>query len=124
MIQLGSSPFNGISSLLLFFFPLIILILPFSIYRNAKKNFESTPRIQEKINYEFTNEQIKISGESFTTELTWEKTYKVLELKNWILIYQNPRVANVIPKEAFGNNLGEFRELVRSKPFIKQKLKG
>jgi len=63
-----------------------------------------------------------ITGESFTSQLNWEKTYKVAELNHWILIYQNRQVANVIPKESFKDQLTEFRALIKSKN-INQKLK-
>lgn len=54
--------------------------------------------------------------------MDWTKIYKILELKNWILIYQNRQIANLIPKEYFGDNLHEFKELVKRKG-IKAKLK-
>ena len=97
----------------------IIALLPFSIYRSAKKNFSSSGRLQEKITYEFLEDAIRITGESFNSELTWEKIYKITELRNWILIYQNRLVANIIPKKSFGNSLGEFKEEVKKRAFIK-----
>jgi len=99
-----------------------VVLVPFSIYRGAKKNFLSYGRLNEKIVYEFKENGIIVTGESFTSELDWSKTYKVTELKNWILIYQNRQLANVIPKISFSSKLTEFRTLVRSKN-IKEKLK-
>lgn len=64
--------------------------------------------------YEFTNDKIIISGESFHTELSWDKTYKVLELNKWILIYQSRLAANILAKEAFGDQLDAFKTLVKS----------
>lgn len=100
-----------------------VVVIPFSIYRNAKNTFASHGRLHENITYEFTDNLIKITGESFTVEESWEKTYRILELNSWMLIYQNKHVANVIPKEAFGDQLTMFRKLVKGKPFIKQKLR-
>jgi len=100
----------------------IIAFLPFSIYRSAKRNFSSHGRLQEKIIYEFTDEKIRIIGETFNSEMDWEKTYKVLELKNWILIYQNRQIANILPKDSFGENLLGFKDLVKRKN-IRSKLK-
>gem|GEM_PF-690254 len=96
-----------------------VILVPFSIYRSAKKNFTTYGRLQEKIFYEFTQDQIKISGETFNSEFSWDKTYKILELNNWILIYQNRIAANIIPKESFGENLDEFKRYVKNKPRIK-----
>ena len=119
----GLSPFFPSDYVQLGFGFMLVVVYPFIIYTTAKRNFASQARIQERITYEFTDNTIKITGESFNSELTWEKTYKVLELKDWILIYQNRLVANIIPKEAFGDKLDEFKSLVRSKSSIKQKLR-
>ena len=93
----------------------IIAIMPFSIYIGGKKNFSSNARLQEKISYEFTDEKIKQIGETFNSDMDWTKIYKILELKDWILIYQNRQIANIIHKESFGDNLNEFKDLVKSK---------
>ena len=92
----------------------IVFVIPYSILRNANKNFSSNGRLQEKIVYEFTSDLIKIKGHSFTTEMDWEKIYKVLELKNWILVYQNKYIFNVIPKKSFGEHLTEFKIIIRN----------
>jgi hypothetical protein len=99
----------------------IIVIFPAVIYWNARRNFFSHSRLQEKIMYEFSDQKIKIIGETFNSEMDWTKTYKILELKRWILIYHNRIIANIIPKESFGTNLNDFRNLVMSKS-IKFKL--
>jgi hypothetical protein len=113
-------PIDGSPYFPLFFGFFVVVVLPFSIYRSAKKSFSSNERINEKIIYEFTEDKIKITGETFNSELSWEKTYKILELKNWFLIYQSSLIANVIPKNAFGDDLKEFKELIGRKPFIKK----
>lgn len=100
------------------------VVLPYSIYRSATKNFDSNQRLSEEITYEFDHELIHIKGESFQAELTWPKSYKVLELNSWILIYQNKLVANIIPKDSFSTEqLIEFRELVQGLPDVKSKFK-
>ncbi|MGV8828214.1 MAG: YcxB family protein [Breznakibacter sp.] len=63
--------------------------------------------------YEITEELIIVTGESFNSQMTWEKTYKVLELKEWFLFYQNKLVANVVPKEFIGNQTHELREIIK-----------
>lgn len=100
----------------------IIALLPVSVYWSGKKNFSSNGRLQEKIIYEFTDEKIKITGETFSSEMDWAKTHKIIELKNWIIIHQNRQTANILPKESFGEKISDFRLLVKSKN-IKAKLK-
>lgn len=69
----------------------------------------------EKISYEITEKYIRIKGESFNSAMDWTKIFKILELKNWILIYQNEQAATIIPKVAFGEKISEFRNMVKSK---------
>ena len=90
----------------------IVFIIPILVYFSAKRNFNSNRRLQEKIAYEFTEETIKITGETFNSEMDWSKIYKIKELKNWILIYQSKLTMNIIYKDAFGKDILEFRELV------------
>lgn len=93
----------------------IVGILPFSIYRSAKKNYPFLGRLQEKIIFEFTEEKIIETGETFGEEMDWSEINKVQELNAWMLIYQNTGSAIILPKASFGNNLNAFRDLIRSK---------
>lgn len=104
------------------FSAIILFVLPISIYYSSSKNYNTHSRLQEEVTYEISDEEIKISGDSFTTEMTWEKTYKVLELNDWFLIYQNKMVANIIPKDSIGESIIELRNIVKEKK-IKSKLK-
>jgi hypothetical protein len=114
---------NELSSLMM---PIIIgtialVVLPTSVYFSAKKNYDSDAYLQETIHYEMTDERISIYGQSFNSELLWDKLYMVHELNNWLLIYHNKQVATIIPKNSISNIL-ELREIIRNKG-IKAKLK-
>ena len=89
--------------------------LPFSIWYSAKRNFLTQGILQEKLIYDFTTDKIKITGETFNTELDWAKVYKVVELKNWIQIYQSRLIFNLISKESLDVKLKDFRELMKEK---------
>jgi hypothetical protein len=91
---------------------LLVILIPVSVYLSSRKNFISAGKLQEKMTYEFTYDKIIITGETFKTEMTWTRLYKIQEFKNWILIYQSKTTANVIPKESFGEGLTEFKRLV------------
>jgi hypothetical protein len=91
----------------------IVFALPLMIIYSANKTFVSNLRLHEKIIYEFNQDIISITGESFNSQMDWTKIHKIKELKNWILIYQSNQVANIIKKNAFGDNLDEFRELIK-----------
>ena len=91
----------------------MVAVFPLYIYINGKKNYASLCRFREKRVYEFTDEKIEITGETFHSELDWADVHRVKELNNWILIYQSRKVANIIPKSSFGDKLDDFRRLVR-----------
>lgn len=82
-----------------FIFGIIItFLIPYNIYKSSKKNFETNKRIQEEIEYNFTNEKIIVKGESFNLEHEWNKITRIKELKDCFLIYQSKTSADIIPK--------------------------
>lgn len=83
---------------------LIIVVQPIAIYATIWKNYHSSSHLKEPLQMEFTKQEIKMWGESFYTELIWCKMYKVEELNNWFLIYQNSLAAVIIPKKVFDKN--------------------
>jgi hypothetical protein len=79
--------------------PVILLgIFPLMVFIKAKKLYGAS-RAGEKIIYEFQDNQFLITGESFSSQLSWDKIYKVTTTKNWIFIWQNSQQANPIPKK-------------------------
>lgn len=102
----------------------IVVFLPLVIIYKAKLSYKSNPKVREPITYEFNNDGIKISGSSFNAEMNWDSLYKVTERKEWIFLWQSKQIANTIPIRYFKpDELIKFRELVRSKTSLKQKLK-
>lgn len=102
----------------------ITVFLPFSIYRSSVKTFKSNKRLSEAMQYEFSDEIVKIHGDSFNTEFTWSKIYKILELKDWIIIYQDKLVANILPKKALlPEQLNELKTFMSSLTGVKVNLK-
>lgn len=101
-----------------------VIGIPSSVYFSAKKNFKTSERLQEEIEYEFTDYKFKLTGSSFSNEMTWDKTYKIQELKNCFLIYQNRKVANLIPKRNLSLEETEYlRNLFKSFKNVILKLK-
>jgi len=103
----------------LFLAVFILGFLPFVFYHRAIRNYNSNERLKEIITYVFSEKQIIIRGESFHVEMDWEKTFKIEEIKNWFLIFQNINSANIIPKRCFNDeSLINFRNLIHSKNLI------
>jgi len=88
-------------------------IIPASVYFQAKRAFSANSRLTELIIYTFTPDKIYIDGESFKSEMTWDKLYKIQELNNWVLIYTSKTAAHIIIKDSFSESqLIQFRKIV------------
>jgi hypothetical protein len=87
---------------LMVFAAVFIIAVPLLVYYSAVKTYNTHSMLQEVIIYEMNEDQIRSTGESFSSEMDWSKLYKVEELKHWFLFYQNKQVANLIPKQAIG----------------------
>ncbi|MBF9251753.1 YcxB family protein [Pontibacter sp. 172403-2] len=106
----------------LIFGTVVVFYLPFTVYRSARKNFLSHANLQENMTYTFTPEQIIIQGETFNSTTSWDKVYKVQELKGWFLIYQSKQVAHLVPKDTFSpEQIFRFREIMAAVPKLKKK---
>ncbi|HMG83111.1 MAG TPA: YcxB family protein [Ferruginibacter sp.] len=82
----------------LFFLLLILFVRPVLTYITAKRNYNGSGRSGELIIYTFNADYLSIKGESFNSEFSWDKIYKVSQTKNWVFIWQNKTFANAIPK--------------------------
>jgi hypothetical protein len=96
---------------------------PLSTYFRAKIGFRSNKRLNEPITTEFSEKGINQRGESFTSNFTWEKLYKVKITNGWLLLYQNRLVANIIKlKSEDESNIVALKEFLKRSNF-KVKLK-
>lgn len=87
--------------------------MPLMTYFTAKKNYASNKRISETIEYVIEKDNLLIKGESFNSQLTWDKINKVTQTKNWILIWQSRQNANPISKrDIWEGEIGELKEIL------------
>ena len=116
---------SGTSPYVQFFTGLIVIsVTPLTIYYTAKRNFNTNKRLKESMTYLFDEENIEVVGESFNSTMSWSTTYKVLEMNDYILIYQSKLIANIISKDSINHKqLKDFKSLLLSIPGLKLKLK-
>jgi hypothetical protein len=125
-IILSALKFRGVPKVTFFQYStamLITIVQPFVICSTIIKNYRSSSHLHESSIIEITNELVKIKGDSFYTELSWLKTYKVEELNKWFLIYQNNLSAILICKDSFRNEDIDFKEFLRNIPGLNLHLK-
>lgn len=103
---------------------LFVFGTPLFTYLSAKRSYKSIQRLHEETAYEFTGEAMTLSGDSFNSELKWNGTYKIEELKKWFLIYQSRQSVIAVPKKDLPpEQVEELRHLFKSLTGIKLKLK-
>ena len=77
--------------------PIIIFGVIYFLFRfSLKRAYKNNNRVNESIEYDFNELSFKIKGESFTSELSWNKMYKVTKTKKWLLLWHNAQSANAI----------------------------
>jgi hypothetical protein len=93
---------------------LIAVAQPTVIYFTIKRNYYSSNHLGERIEVQLTESKIKMHGQSFLTEIEWKKIYKIDELTNWFLIYQNSLSSIILSKTAFHDNqLEQFKTILK-----------
>ena len=109
------------------FLPLIgvaigILYLPYSLYQNTKKNYETLPQVSCEKKFVFTENDFEVSSPFVNATVKWEAFSKILELKDFLLIYDTSLTAHIIPRRSFDSeiDLENVINLLKSKP-IKEK---
>jgi hypothetical protein len=99
-----------------FYIVFVLGVLPLVTFFTAKKNYKSNKRISEDIEYQFHPDALFVTGESFTSQLSWDKIHKVTKTKNWLLIWQSSQMANVIPlQNMFTSELDDLKSILLQK---------
>lgn len=101
LISIASAILNSTLPPIGLLIPLAVLIAVYLLtYFNAKKNYTAERGASEQVEYEFNDELLLIKGESFQSQLTWNKIYKLTQTKKWLWIWTNRQLAIPIPKRA------------------------
>ena len=112
---------SRISSMIIFvvFYLIILLILS---YKNIIKRYKDGRRLDEPVEYRLTQEYLIIKGETFYTEMTWNKIDEVIKNKEWIFIWQNRRCSIPILAKDISNEEIKNLKLVLDNHHVKNNL--
>jgi uncharacterized membrane protein YhdT len=92
---------NGFPVTQAIFAVVFLIVLPFSIIMNTRKDLKANKFISQNIEYKFTETFFSIHGETFNMENSWTDLHKIVELKNWFILYTSKSQALFIPKDRF-----------------------
>jgi len=87
----------------------------FALYLfRGHQTYDSDQRISEKINWEINSEKITCIGESFRTEISISKLYKVTESEKWFFIWYNKNHFSILSKNSLNiEMLSRLKNLLR-----------
>lgn len=96
-------------------FAILILFIAIRSFFSVRFAFNSNKNIQESITYIFTDNKIRMVGETFDEDVAWSSIYKVKENKDWFLMYQSAKVMNMVPKKFFTKDqVSELRNIIKA----------
>ncbi|MEI6310718.1 MAG: hypothetical protein WCP57_00520 [Bacteroidota bacterium] len=76
---------------LLFFY--ILVMYPWSVYRNAKSNYESNAALNEKLQFTISETHLQIIGESFELKTEWKNIPQIQRYQHALLFYASKTTA-------------------------------
>ncbi len=88
--------------------PLIRRYTHIRAYRDSKK-------YQGEIEVTFADEQIEVRSNDGESRLKWSVYSKMLDTKNFLLLYLSPRLFSIVPKKAFAGPADEFIDFAKDK---------
>ena len=93
----------------------LLVFMPLLSLRRVRSNFRANKRIQEQITYDIDGVQMKMTGETFNSEAHWSSIHKIIESKDFFLVYPGKTFANLIPKNNLSESgVSELREILRN----------
>lgn len=105
---------QGQSFLYILFGLLFIGLNPIQFYLKAYKQVKTVRTFQTPISYIFNQEGITTMQEEESATIKWEDIQKVVTSRRSIFIYVSKVRANIIPKQAIGDNYNELAELIKN----------
>jgi hypothetical protein len=106
---------------LLFIYPIVIMLVPVFILFQIKKYYKSNKTIQEKLDYNISNDSIQIKGQTVDSLLKWEHFSKIKETKNFFVLYQGKMISTLIDKKMFkDSDLEDFKVFIKSINFKRE----
>jgi hypothetical protein len=88
----------------------------------ARRNYRTNKRIQENLTYTIEADKLMIAGESFKVELSWDKVFRVIKTKKWVLVFQSRQSANLISRNECSEEVMNKLKSVCSQNNIKNNL--
>ena len=95
---------------------IVLIYVPFTLWNRSNYVLRTNPIISDVLEYHIDEEGIDVTQGGETGTLLWDKVYKVIAIKNELLIYSNRVYAYVLPREQVGEeNYAVIKKIAESK---------
>ena len=88
-----------------------LLYVPGALYMRSKSNLKKNQVFGNTLHFDISEEGIRVSQNGDSGELMWDQIYKMITVKNLILIYTNRVNAYILPIEQIGRQYSNLRKL-------------
>lgn len=78
-----------------------LTLLPALIYRKATMVYAQNPTVNQPVTYTFTAKDIRMQGQDLDARVRWNQLFLVTEVKDALVLYHTPSIAQPIPKRNF-----------------------
>lgn len=93
-------------------FGTLFLLMPIMVFFQARKNYDTQPRLHHPITYTFTESELRTEGNGFSGNSSWSSFTKRQEIGKFILLYVSKSAAEILDTSLFTNDQLQF---IRSK---------
>ena len=93
---------------------LFTVINPLSLLYKAARQVKRTPVFANPLEYEFTEEGFSVSQNGTANSAKWESVVFLRETGKSIILYMGASNALVLPKAEIGEQLGDFKTMLRN----------
>jgi hypothetical protein len=93
--------------------PVLLLLLPVLTKRNIHKLYMNSVNLRGPLSLDADNDGMSFQGTTFSSHVTWSHFSRYCEDDHSFVIFQNPRIFNIIPKRKLAaEQIAELRGLL------------
>lgn len=91
---------------------IFLIYNPISLFIKSKSRYMSNNALRKPMNYTFDDKGFIISQDDVSEDMEWSDLYKVVETKECLYFFFTRMHANIVPKEALGENADNIYRLL------------
>jgi hypothetical protein len=93
----------------------LFIFVPISTIIQIKKIYKTNKIFQETLTYTLNNTAIHIKGETMDSTQNWTRFFKIVETKEFFMLYQGEAVATLLDKKMFSpGDVPTFQRFIKS----------